>query len=201
MLDEMVNLLLLSNSQARRTNYEMILRIVNDSLQGTAEGFGIYFAGTPEFLTDTRRGLFSYEALESRLAENMFATQTGVQDYHGPVLRLPNLSPEELFLLLARIRAVQVSGNEETSSVPDQAIEAFMAHCNSRIGAAFFQTPRNSIKAWVDLLSILEQAPHLDWRDLIGEVHVATDNGDLDQEDLSDDVVSSGAEELHRFKL
>jgi hypothetical protein len=201
MLDEMVNLLLLSNTPARRTNYEKILRIVNDALQGTTEGFGIYFGGTPEFLTDTRRGLYSYEALESRLAENLFAGQAGVRDFHGPVLRLPNLSPEELFLLLARIRTVQASGNPSMQLVPDEAIKAFMAHCNKRIGAAFFQTPRNSIKAWVDLLSVLEQAPDLQWHDLLEEVKIKPDEGDLKQTAELDGSESGDAEELHRFQL
>ena len=72
-LDELVNLYKLANAQARNANYEQILRILNDSLQGSAEGLGIVLGGTPEFLLDTRRGLYSYAALQSRLAENTFA--------------------------------------------------------------------------------------------------------------------------------
>ena len=80
-LDEMVNLYKMVNSQARTSNYEQILRIVNDVLQGTTDRIGFYFGGTPEFLMDTRRGLFSYEALRSRLAESSFA---GLVDLSGP---------------------------------------------------------------------------------------------------------------------
>jgi len=91
-LDELVNLYKLSNTQARNANYEQILRILNDSLQGSAEGLGIVLGGTPEFLMDTRRGLYSYAALQSRLAENTFA-KAGMVDYSGPVLRLASLTP------------------------------------------------------------------------------------------------------------
>jgi len=92
-LDEMVNLYKLANTQARTSNYEQILRILNDSLQGSAVGFGFILGGTPEFLFDTRRGLYSYPALQSRLGQNTFA-RDGLADFSGPVLRLAALSPE-----------------------------------------------------------------------------------------------------------
>src|SRR5674476_845447 len=96
-LDEMVNLYKLANTQARNANYEQILRILNDSLQGSAEGLGFVLGGTPEFLLDTRRGLYSYPALESRLSQNAFA-RNGLADFSGPVMRLANLSPEDFYL-------------------------------------------------------------------------------------------------------
>ena len=71
-LDEMVNLYKLSSTQARTSNYEQILRILNDCLQGSAEHLGFLLGGTPEFLMDTRKGLYSYDALERRLRENSF---------------------------------------------------------------------------------------------------------------------------------
>ncbi len=91
-LDELVNLYKLQSAQARKQNYEQILRILNDVLQGTTEGIGFILGGTPEFLLDTRRGLYSYEALQSRLAENSFAVN-GLADYSGPVINLPSLTP------------------------------------------------------------------------------------------------------------
>lgn len=84
-LDELVNLHKLSNTQARNTNYEQILRILNDSLQGTSVGLGVLMGGTPEFLMDTRKGLYSYQALQTRLAANSFAVG-GLVDMTGPVL-------------------------------------------------------------------------------------------------------------------
>ncbi|MBW3656333.1 MAG: ATP-binding protein [Gemmatimonadetes bacterium] len=179
-LDEMVNLYKLSNTQARRSNYEQVLRIVNDCLQGGAHHLGFLMGGTPEFLMDTRRGLYSYEALQSRLAENAFAAG-GLKDLTGPVVRLANLTPEELFVLLTKLRHVQAAGDPGTYLLPDDALHAFMEHCHTRIGAAYFQTPRTRIRAFVQLLAILEQNRGADWRALLGSVDVAPEsNPDLE---------------------
>jgi hypothetical protein len=174
-LDELVNLYKLANTQARNSNYEQILRILNDTLQGTAEGLGFLFGGTPEFLLDTRKGLYSYQALQSRLAENRFLT-AGMIDYSGPVLRLGSLTPEDLFVLLRNIRHVYAAGDPAAYLVDDDALSAFMAHCNERIGSAYFQTPRNTITAFINFLSVLDQNRSVDWRDLIGEVEVGPDD-------------------------
>ncbi|MBN9000229.1 MAG: ATP-binding protein [Rhizobiales bacterium] len=175
-LDELVNLYKLQSVQARKQNYEQILRILNDVLQGTTEGIGFILGGTPEFLMDTRRGLYSYEALQSRLAENSFAAN-GLADYTGPVLNLLSLTPEELFHLLERLRDVFAAGKAEDWLVPDEALHAFMEHCAQRIGEAYFRTPRNTVKAFVDLLAIIQQNPGVDWRDLLGSVEVMEDSG------------------------
>ena len=173
-LDEMVNLYKLQNSTARHQNYEQILRMLNDILQGTTEGLGVVFGGTPEFLYDTRRGLYSYEALQSRLAANSFAT-AGLIDVSGPVIRLANLTQEELFHLLERLRLVQAGGDPTRVALPDEALAAFMEHCSKRVGEAYFRTPRNTVKAFLDLLAILEQNPQADWRACLGAVEVAPD--------------------------
>ena len=119
-LDEMVNLYKLSNTQARNSNYEQVLRILNDCLQGSVAGLGFVLGGTPDMLLDTRRGLYSYSALQSRLAENTFATAELV-DYSGPVLRLANLSPEDMFVLLHKLRHVFAGGDPNAYLVPDEA--------------------------------------------------------------------------------
>ena len=192
-LDELVNLYKLSSSQARNNNYEQVLRILNDVLQGSASHLGFMLGGTPEFLMDTRRGLYSYEALQSRLAENTFA-RGGLVDFSGPVIRLANLTPEDLFVLLNKIRRV-MQGDDAT--LPDEAITAFMTHCSQRIGDAYFRTPRNTVTAFVSMLSVLEQNPHVSWRELIGTVNVAEDRGD----DLSDIPDDQADDELASFKL
>ncbi len=171
-LDEMVNLFKLPSKTARSSNYEQILRILNDCLQGSAESLGFLMGGTPEFLMDPRKGLYSYEALHSRLSENTFAQIAGVVDYHSPVLLLKNLSPEEIFVLLCNIRNVFASGDPSKYLVPDEALSAFLKHCSEKIGDAYFRTPRNTIKAFVDLLSVLEQNPDLKWQSLIGSLNV-----------------------------
>ena len=190
-LDEMVNLYKIAHKSAREANYEQILRIVNDVLQGNAEGLGFVFGGTPDFLTDSRRGLYSYGALASRLGENRFATDDLV-DYSGPVLRLERLTPEDFHVLLENVRHVYASGDPQRYLVPDEAIDAFMAHCHKQIGEAYFRTPRNTIKAFCDLLALLEQNPERDWREVLGHTTVAVEsNPDLAPLDEDDDDLAS----------
>ena len=122
----------------------------------------------------------------SRLAENTFA-RAGAVDYSGPVLRLANLSPEDFYLLLAKLRHVQASGDPAQYLVPDNGLRAYMEHCASRVGDAYFRTPRNTIKGFLDLLAILEQNPHLSWDDLVATSTITADT-DPDLEALEDDT-------------
>lgn len=193
-LDELVNLYKLANTQARNANYEQILRILNDSLQGSADGLGFILGGTPEFLMDTRRGLYSYQALQSRLAENTFA-KTGLVDYSGPVMRLASLAPEEFYVLLHKLRHVYAMGDDSKYLMPDEGIHAFMEHCAKRLGNTYFRTPRTTITAFINLLAVLEQNPDASWRELLGAVEVPQDNGG--EADKAVDV----DDELESFKL
>jgi hypothetical protein len=174
-LDEMVNVYKLSSSRARASNYEQVLRILNDSLQGTAEGIGVVFGGTPEFLSDTRRGLYSYEALRSRLSVNAFAVN-GMVDTSGPVLRLANLSREDMFVVLKRIVEVVDSAHPNRATIiDDDGIHHFMRLCEQRIGSSYFQTPRTTITQFADLLAILEQNPSSSLADHLREVEIVPD--------------------------
>ena len=193
-LDEMVNIYKLANSQARSSNYEQILRMLNDSLQGTAVGLGFVLGGTPEFLMDPRRGIYSYSALQSRLAQNAFASDTLV-DFSGPVLRLSSLTLEDFFLLLGKIRHVYAGGRPERYLLPDPAIASFMEHCANRIGDSFFRTPRTTTTSFINLLAILEQNPGTEWQALIGEVQIEADDGGE-----GDDAVEPD-DELASFQL
>ncbi len=198
-LDEMVNLYKLANGRARNSNYEQILRILNDCLQGSACSLGFLLGGTPEFLLDTRKGLHSYSALQTRLAENTFAVN-GLVDYSGPVLNLTNLSPEDMFVLLGKIIHVYSSGDPNAYLVPDEALTSFMEHCSKRIGDAYFRTPRNSITAFVSLLAVLEQNPGVKWSDLIGQVQIPQDSNP-ELETLENDDSAEDDDELSAFKL
>jgi hypothetical protein len=192
-LDELVNLFKLANTQARNSNYEQILRILNDSLQGSAVGLGFVMGGTPEFLMDTRRGLYSYPALQSRLAQNTFASE-GRVDVSGPVVRLSSLTPEDFYVLLLKIRHVYASGDTSKELIPDQAIASFMEHCSNRIGEAYFRTPRTTITSFINMLAVLEQNPGTAWQDLLGGIDVKADTGgnaDTAVEAESDDEFAS----------
>lgn len=198
-LDELVNLYKLANVQARNSNYEQILRILNDSLQGSAEGLGFVLGGTPEFLLDTRRGLYSYPALQSRLAENTFATN-GLVDYSGPVIRLASLTPEDFYVLLDKLRLLQAFGDPARALIPEDAIPVFMAHCAARLGEAYFRTPRTTITAFINLLSVLEQNPAADWRELIGGLQVERDREGAPQPRAAGEANDSD-DELASFRL
>ena len=195
-LDELVNLYKLANTQARNANYEQILRILNDSLQGTAVGLGFVLGGTPEFLLDTRRGLYSYPALQSRLAQNTFASG-GLVDFSGPVVRLSSLTPEDFYVLLQKIRHVNADGDEGKYLLPDQGIYSFMEHCSKRIGDTYFRTPRTTITAFINLLAVLEQNAGATWQELLGGIDVVPDTGAT-----GDQVVEAeGDDEFASFKM
>lgn len=195
-LDELVNLYKLANSQARNSNYEQILRILNDSLQGTAVGLGFVLGGTPEFLLDTRRGLYSYPALQSRLAQNTFAKE-GLVDFTGPVVRLSSLTPEDFYVLLQKIRSVYAFGDPAKHMLPDEGLLSFMEHCSKRIGEAYFRTPRTTITAFINLLAVLEQNQGSSWQDLLGGVEVAPDTGGVGDHALEADE----SDEFSSFKM
>ncbi len=191
----------LNHSQARNSNYEAILRIVNDCLQGGASGIGFLFGGTDTFLDDRRRGMASYEALATRLAGNTFA-QGGLKDFSGPVIKLANLSPEDLYVLLHNIRNVFAMGDPAKHLIDEQGIQAFMAHCATRLGAEFFLTPRDATKAFVGLLSVLEQNPGVGWRAVLSSTaleHTPDPEAELDAP--SPHAARQANDDLETFRL
>ena len=204
-MDEMVNLYKIPNSVSRKANYEEILSMLNNTLQGTFSNIGFIMGGTPEFLTDSIRGLYSYEALKSRLCENSFSKQLGVTDYNSVVLRLSNLTKEELYLLLVNLRHVFACGNEEKYLIPDEALLAFLHHCANKIGESYFRTPRTTIKSFLDLLSILEQYPNYKWSDILASVDIQRDiepsQVEAILESSSVGATSNDIDEFSSFKL
>jgi len=195
-LDELVNLYKLANTQARNGNYEQILRILNDSLQGSAVGLGFVLGGTPEFLLDTRRGLYSYPALQGRLAQNTFAAD-GLVDMSGPVVRLSSLTPEDFYVLLQKVRSVYAFGDPTKHLIPDDGITSFMEHCSRRVGDTYFRTPRTTITAFINMLAVLDQNAEASWQDLLGGVEVTIDLGGA----ADHDVGSDADDEFASFKM
>ena len=173
-LDELVNLYKLANTQSRNGNYEQILRILNDLEQGNVEGLGFVLGGTPEFLMDSRRGLFSYPALQSRLADNPFARNSLV-DMSGPVLKLGNLGRDQFVALLGKLDAIYRSTMADSTPLSANALEAFMQYCEQRIGEATFRTPRTTITAFIGLLAVLEQNPKVEWQQLLNQTKIVLD--------------------------
>ncbi len=195
----------LNNRIARNNNYEAILRIFNDCLQGNVSGLGFLFGATDESIHDTRRGLFSYEALASRLAPNRFAAQ-GLIDLQGPLVALQNLTPEDCYVLLLNVRRVHAGGDEDKSPLPKEAIEAYLKSCAQRMGAAYFQTPRETIKDFISLLSVLDQNPGADWKKLISSIATTADDVQTQEPALlapeeEEQIIAAADEDLAQFKL
>lgn len=164
-LDELASIHSLSNSQARRQNYEQMLRIFNDVNQGSAEHLGFMLGGTCDFLEDDRRGIYSHEALATRLAPNHFA-RNGLVDFSHPVMRLSQLTRENLRLLLQKIRDVHSEGSARPDLIGEDLLDAFLKVRFSKVGDDAFLTPRETVREFVQLISVLEENPEVSWQDL-----------------------------------
>lgn len=165
-IDECVNLYKIPNRIARESNYEKLLSMFNDTLQGGSKNLGIIMGGTPQFLEDRRRGLFSYEALRSRLEGGRFEI-SGYKNIMGPVIRLRRMSDSELLALVARVTRLHSSYYEWTPEVTPENMEAYISLCLKRVGADEMVTPREIIRDYLSLLNILLQNPTASFESLI----------------------------------
>ena len=167
-LDECVNLYKIPNRIAREANYEKILSIFNDTLGGRAEGLAVLFGGTVQFLEDTRRGLFSYEALRSRLADSRMM-QGSYTAMNSPVIRLRRLSDNELLALVNRLAALHAELYGGAPLPPEDA-ERFLRAMLARAGAEELVTPREIIRDFLTALDILRENPQATPAALIAEI-------------------------------
>jgi hypothetical protein len=167
LVDELVNLYKIPNAISRQYNYEKILTMYNDTLQGKAHYLGIIMGGTPQSIEDRRRGLYSYEALRSRLTQGRFA-QEGLVDMLAPVIRLQPLTHEELLVLIEKLANIHAGlfGYERTITQDD--LVTFLQVEYGRVGADTHLTPREVIRDFVEMLDILAQNPQLKLSDLLG---------------------------------
>ena len=195
-IDEMVNILRISQSQTRKNNYEQILKMLNDMLQGNLSNIGIYFSGTPEFLTDQRRGLYTYEALRSRLEENEFA-KGELFDPRHPVIRLRPLTAEDIYNLVVRVGDIYDQNEEVRVKSSKKLSNSYLNYCNERLGSKLFTSPRNIIRSYLNLRDILESNPNVNLSKLISESDIKPDLDPLlNATDLNDDD-----SDLSDFKL
>lgn len=155
-IDEAVNLFKISHTISRTNNYEKLLTILNDTLQGKAQHLAVFLGGTPAFLDDERRGLYSYEALKSRLKTSEYSVQ-GRRDMSTPVIMLDPLQHEELFALLRRVRELHAIHYGYEPTVADDELLLFMEEILNRVGAKEFTTPRAVLRDFVTILNLLQQ--------------------------------------------
>lgn len=192
-VDEGVNLYKITHKQARDSNYEKILTIFNDTMQGKARHIGFFMGGTPQFIYDERRGLFSYEALRSRLADNRFSSSKFV-DYTNPVIKLNPLSPEEIYLLLERLCELHGFYYSYECRLGEKELTYFLNTVLSRLGADQLLTPREVTRDFLGLLNILYQNPDADFYNLISKQESETVSAQRDPEQIDDGTADLFAE-------
>ena len=166
MIDELVNIYKIPNSITRQYNYEKMLTMYNDTLQGKAKYLGIIMGATPQAVEDKRRGIYSYEALRSRLAEGRFS-KPGVRDLLAPVIRLEPLTAEEMLILCEKLAEMHADLYGYERKVTTEDLAAFIKIEFERIGADLNITPREVIRDFIELLDLLYQHPSMDVLELI----------------------------------
>ena len=176
-LDEVINLYKISTAAMREKNYEKILSIYNDCFQGKISNLFFNFAGTRETLENPRRGLFSYDALRTRLETNKFETAE-VRDFAQPVIRLFPLDHNEIFVLLKNLKTIFDFNYQIKVNVNDEDIRYFMEEIFNKPGAAEFLTPREVIRDFLNILSILRQNPNVEKQKLFGDIEILDERPD-----------------------
>ena len=171
-LDEAINLYKISTSVMREKNYEKILTIYNDCFQGKVANLFFNFAGTKEVLENERRGLFSYNALKTRLETNKFET-VDIRDFAQPVIRLMPLDHNEIFVLLKKLKAIFDFNYKSELNINDNDIQQFMEELFNKPGASEFLTPREVIRDFLNILNIIRQNPNVDKYKLFGEIEIS----------------------------
>ena len=188
-IDECVNLYKIPNRISRENNYEKILAMFNDTMQGRAPGLMIVFGGTPQFLEDSRRGLYSYEALRSRLADGRFGGGE-LRSLMQPVIRLKRLSDSELYALVIRLTALHGEYHKWEPRVTESDMRDFLTQSMTREGAESMITPREIIRDYVTLLDLLYTNPDRSFSDILGHVQRTSVSAKIDEAEDEGDSAS-----------
>lgn len=181
LIDELVNIYKIPNSITRQYNYEKILTMYNDTLQGKAQHLGIIMSGTPQCIEDQRRGVYSYEALRSRLAEGHFGREE-YKDMLAPVIRLSPLTNEEMLVLIEKLAEIHAGLFGYTPVLTQEDLVTFIKIEFGRIGADTHITPREVIRDFIELLDIVCQNPGIQVADLLQSEQFAYAKAPLDEQ-------------------
>ncbi len=170
-LDEAINLYKISNSITREKNYEKLLTIYNDCYQGKVSNMFFNIAGTKMFLENERRGLFCYKALKTRLETNQYAVD-GIKDFAQPVIELEPINHNEIFVLLKNLKNIFDFHYKTTINIREKDIELFMEDIYNKPGALEFLLPREVIRDFLNILSVLRQNPNVEFSQLVKEIEI-----------------------------
>lgn len=186
MIDEMVNIFKIPHSVTRQNNYEKLLTMYNDVLQGKAQHIGFLMGCTPQCVEDRYKGIFSYEALRSRLAEGHFSTDD-IKDLSAPIIRLQMLNQEEIYVLVEKLRDIHAQlYSYEPTLMHDDLIYFLNVEFN-RVGADTLITPREIIRDFIELVGILHQNPLKGITEILGSNSFQMAKGGLSEEEVHSD--------------
>lgn len=192
LIDELVNIFKIPNAVTRANNYEKILTMYNDVLQGKAQHIGFLMGGTPQCIEDRYKGVFSYEALRSRLSEGHFSTDA-LQDLSAPIIRLKMLSQEEMYILVEKLRDIHAGLYHYAPALGREELLYFLTVEYNRVGAQTHITPREIIRDFIELLNILFQNPDRS----VGEL-LQSNSFEMAKSGLSDEEIH---EEFQEFEV
>lgn len=188
LIDELVNIYKIPHTVARQSNYEKILTMYNDTLQGKASHLGIIMSGTPQCVEDTRRGVFSYDALKSRLESGKFSDET-TQDLLSPIIKLEPLTYEELFILIEKLSNIHADLYSYSANITEDEMISFLKMEFERIGSGLNITPREVIRDFIEILNILYQNPEKTIEAIIKGNSIALSENTITDEEIHDEFV------------
>lgn len=187
-IDELVNIYKIPNSITRANNYEKILTMYNDVLQGKARHIGFLMGATPQCIEDKYRGVFSYEALRSRLAEGHFASDD-VKDLTAPIIRLQMLTQEEMYVLVEKLQDIHAHLYRYEPVLKKEELLYFLTVEYNRVGAATHITPREIIRDFIELINIIHQNPQKKVSDILGDNSFQMTKGGIAKTDIQDEFL------------
>lgn len=196
MIDELVNIFKISNSITRANNYEKILTMYNDVLQGKARHIGFLMGGTPQCIEDKYKGVFSYEALRSRLAEGHFATDD-LKDFSAPIIRLQMLTQEEMYILVEKLLNIHARLYHYSPTLTGDDLVYFLTVEYNRVGAASHITPREIIRDFIELINILYQNPQKSLAEVLGDNSFELAKGGIKSGALEEEI----SDEFQDFEI
>ncbi|MCL1835000.1 MAG: ATP-binding protein [Oscillospiraceae bacterium] len=183
LIDELVNIYKIPNSITRQNNYEKLLTIYNDAMQGKAKHIGFLMGGTPQCIEDKYRGVYSYEALRSRLAEGHFAADD-LRDLTAPIIKLQMLTQEEMYVLVEKLRDIHAGLFGYSPTFTHEDLIYFLTVEYNRVGADSHITPREIIRDFIELIGIVHQNPGKNAADILGSNSFELARGGLSEEDI-----------------
>jgi hypothetical protein len=186
LVDELISIYKVSHSVSRQYNYEKILTIYNDIMQGKAQYLGVIIGCTPQCIEDTRRGLFSYEALKSRLENSRFS-DADTRDLLSPIIKLKTLEPAEMYVLAEKLEQIHAQVYNYSPKLSPDELKHFIQSEYARVGANQNITPREMIRDFIEILNIILQNPNKHMKSILGGDDFTFAIGGNDDEQIEDE--------------